>query len=110
LWPQLIQQVPTGCRAPIPFGSLDWLSFFHRIGGSRFFSVRHEANLGSAQAGRVKILDLGLAKLTHAQGTSSNSALTGGDETEPGLVMGTADADPDIPLLKQAQDEYARLN
>src|SRR6202049_5012162 len=47
-------------------------------------------NLFVTKDGRVKILDFGLAKLVQPEAGAGHSAVTLGDGTEPGTVMGTA--------------------
>src|SRR5215470_15932129 len=81
-------------RAPIPLRkTIDYgVQIAHGLAAAHDKGIVHRdlkpENLFLTKDGRVKILDFGLAKLTHAK-ADSVAAGTFEGETEPGVVMGT---------------------
>jgi serine/threonine protein kinase len=66
-------------------------------------------NIFVTRDGRVKILDFGLAKLTHPDGTVLSDAATLASQTEPGVVMGTVGYMSPEQVKGQSADHHSDL-
>src|SRR6201987_4174969 len=87
---QLLQQGPMSLRKVIDYG----VQIAHGLAAAHEKGIVHRdlkpENLFVTKDGRVKILDFGLAKLTHSEtGPEVTSLPTATGGTEPGVVLGT---------------------
>ncbi len=91
---ETLRAVVSGGKLP-PRRAIDYsLQIVHGLGAAHEKGIVHRdlkpENIFVTNDGRVKILDFGLAKLTHAEDRGQGSNLpTATAGTEPGVVMGT---------------------